>query len=282
VAQVKDIAQPNWSVLRDHWLNHVPADFVSEAVSVEELLRLSLVVTTDRTEIELVPGLRERTLEDIIYLRDKAIYCFDTTGALNQSGYSTWTALSMYDACFFAAKAFVYLLGFRDVGRSTKAYLQIFHQKHKKGKLIFDGHYSLIFKERMTHESLWDIFQRMVNAMQGTGATAELVKSLRKNDYEKFTKERNHIIYGTDTWSRRREIESSDLRNRVSYLSNVRYLATAGATGAEYVDKYYRTAQTVLNIVDEYLSDLGTLAPTISHHLVTWPSPPKVASVTFA
>lgn len=282
MGDLKDIPHPNWDAMVDHWLGHIPANLIPPSVNVEELVRLSGNQLTDKQQLDLIGGVRERTFGDIVFLRDKALYCYRICGTLNDGGHSTWTALAMYDACFFAAKALIFLLGFRDVGASSKAYLSVFQQEFKKKTKIFDGHFVVFLKDRLTHESLWGIFLRLVNTLKGERDSVALIRSLRENDYSQFTKDRNHLIYRSETWSRLPHVDSSDLLYDVSYLDNRAFLQSNGGVQAEYVDKYYRMAHSLINLVDELLADIGLLAPAVRDHVANHPGLPQITSMKFA
>jgi hypothetical protein len=282
VGTVKDIPHPNWDTLQDLWLNHIPGGLIPPTASVESLLKLSASEPKDKSELDLVAGVRERTFGDAIFLRDKALYCYSASAALNSAGYSTWTLLSMYDACFFSAKAFIYLLGFRDVGRSSKLYLNIFHNYKQRKSSNFDGHYSLHLQERLTHDSLWGVFVRLVDTLKGEADAVTVVKQLRKNDYSQFTRERNKLVYESDSWSRMSLIDQSDLQRRLSYTLNVGFMQSSGNIEAEYTDKYYRTAHTLINVIDDILGGLSVYAPAVRGYLDERPGLEKVSRTAFA
>jgi hypothetical protein len=269
MANIKDIPHPIWEEIRDGWLSHIPVGLSPSSTSVEQLIQLSGqdLKGKDKTEISVVDGLAEKTFCDALFLRHKANYCFRISETLNKSGHPTWTALSMYDACYFAAKALVYLLGLRDVGGASKAYIHLFNFEVKKKRRIQSGQLCLNLGKRLEHENLWSIFSRLLDTIKGDGAGIELIKRLKKNDFDKFSSERNRLIYQCGTWSRDENYEGSDLFYDVSYISNVNYFVTSGECNAEYHDKYYRTAHATLNVIDALLKDIGALAPAVADHL---------------
>lgn len=278
---VKDIPHPNWDELQQDWLEHIPPSLFAPAVAVDELIRLSRTEIADKRDIPLISGVRERSLWDAVYLRDKALYCFGASKSLNHSGHSTLTAISMYDASFFAVKSLVYLLGIRDISRNSNVYLYNFKKEYKKGRVAFNGHYSITLNSRMTHDILWTILPRIISTIKGYSEPAEKLKTLRHNDYKNFSRERNRLIYECASWSRDGEKTIGDLLSNTTYLSNVEYFNTCGDVRAEYVDKYYRTAHTCLNFIDDFLTGLGKYAPEIKEYLDNHPGPSPVASVAF-
>jgi hypothetical protein len=282
MATIKDLPKPVWTALQDGWLAHIPQDLVGNSPNVEKLLRLNNVVELgDKVEVDLVPGIRERTFSDALLLRQKSIYCFNASRQLSNSGFSTLTALTMYDASFFSAKSFVYLLGIRDASRSSKAYLSLFHS-YKLKKVEFDGHYSVKLPERMTHDSLWNVFTRLINTFTCDDTTVFPVKNLRGNDYTSFSRERNFVAYEPAGWSRHSTPEPSDLFYAQTYLDNHKYYEDHGATEAEYVDKYYRTAHTLINFIDMFLSAIGKFAPSVAMHLQQHPGLYPVRNMRFS
>lgn len=283
MGNLKDIPHPNWDTLQEYWLNHIPSGLTASSAPVDEILRLSAIKPEDKQEIGLVDGVRERTFSDAIFLRDKALYCYNASSALNFSGYSTWTLLSMYDSCFFAAKSLIYLLGFRDVGRNSSYYMSLFHLYATKGsKKASDGHYTIRLNERLSHDSLWSVFERLIGTLRGDGEGVAFAKLLKKNNYDSFSRDRNYLVYESNSWSRFDDLSTSDLSYPVSYCANVRFLGSAGKDNAEYTDKYYRTAHTVINIVDSILSGLGTYAPEVRSYLEFAPGLPAVAHSKFS
>jgi uncharacterized protein (UPF0332 family) len=281
MANIKDLPKPNWDLLQDGWLAHIPLSLVGHSANVETLLKLANIDPDDKVELDLVPGIRERTLSDVLVLRQKGLNCFEASQQLLNGGYSTLTALTMYDASFFCAKALIYLLGIRDTGRSSKSYLSLFYS-YKIKRIVYDGHYSVKLAERLTHDSLWNIFVRAINTIGGSTPVINLVKTLRNNDYASFSRERNHLAYEAVGWSRSADPVSSDLFNSLSYVDNHSYFKSLGMVEAEYVDKYYRTAHTLLGIIDGLLLTIGNFAPAITNHLTAYPGPPSVKSVSFS
>lgn len=279
---LKNVPHRSWASVQEHWLGNIPPDMLPSGVPVEELIRLSGIVLEDKTAIGLVAGVRERTLAEALFLRDKALYCFEACGPLNSSGHSTWTALAMYDACFYAVKAFIYLMGFRDISRSSKFYLELFYEEPQKGGKGVDGHYALKLKERLTHEVLWSVFRRILDTLEGDDTSSAKLKELRKNSYKKFSRDRNFIIYDSYSWSVMDALEESDLYSRVSYVDNVRYIDTAGAVRASYVDQYYRIAHSVINVIDLFVEGLGEYAPAVVDFTSQRPTLPRVNSMLVA
>jgi hypothetical protein len=134
----------------------------------------------------------------------------------------------------------------------------------------------------MTHEMLWSIFDRMLNTLKGEKLKLTIALALKKNDFSKFSRERNRLIYECASWSREEDIGTSDLHQPVKYMNNLRYFETDGSTLAEYYSKYYIAAQAILNMVDLFLSELGRFAPAVGAHLNRFPSAGEAKTLVFA
>jgi hypothetical protein len=284
---IKQLTHPSWDQRRDDWLSCIPSGLNSPTLDAEKLIHISQVIPPNtklkdlnNEQINLVPDLRERTFSDALFLRNKSLHCFQTAKKLLLDGYSTWSAITMYEASFFAAKSFIYLMGLRDVSRSVGIYFEIFYRPSKRSTRTFDGHLAFNLGSRMTHDILWNIVPRLVRTIKGS-VPQNLIKELRSNNFTQFTKERNSLFYDCQTWSRSEDFFESDLISPISYLDNYSFFKSDGASAAEYIDKYYRTAQSFLNIIDIFLSEIGTYAPTVSEYLSQNPGPNPITSAAF-
>lgn len=281
MATLKDLSHPVWEEMVDAWIGSLPNTFDPPAVNVEGLVRLSAPKFVDKGDIEIINGIREATFADALFLRLKALNFIRGSSALLEAGHSTLTALTVYDACFFAAKSLIYLLGVRDVGSNQKWYLELFYFERRRKRLDVNGHKSFQLTSRLEHEILWQIVTRLINTTTGIAAGAGMLGSLKRNDYSSFSKERNALVYGAASWSRGASVQNSDLAVPLTYLANRDFLATRGRLDAEYVDKYLRTAQTFINIVDHFLTDIGKVASAVDTHVAQYPGPPAIVRVTF-
>jgi hypothetical protein len=273
MATEKDLPHRTWSALRELWLEHVPADLTPADID-----SLSRVVHAhghpiDRAPIPLVSGLREQALSEALFVRAKSLYCLECGIRSNDEGFATWSSMTMYEACFFAAKAFCYLLGIRDLSRDSNIYVDLFFQEYKKGRVIFDGHKAYLMKGRLTHSSLWKIFPRLIRTFTlDLQFHQEGILELRKFDFDSFSRERNRILYKSFSWSREDSIETSDMFAPVSYIDNRRFISGENSF-AEYYSGYYLVAVAVNNLIEFLIRDLGTLAPALVSEVELRPGP---------
>ncbi|MEW9274900.1 hypothetical protein [Gluconobacter oxydans] len=281
--------------MMSNWLNHIPQDLLSDSPSTEKLITLIATpnISTflkDKIAFDFVPGIRERAFQDALILRTKAIYHFHASKSLNESGHSTFTAISMYDSCFFSAKSLIYLLGLTDIGRNSCAYVELFHKteqpkRNKRSPKIYirppEIHKCYILEERMTHNMLWKIFSRMTSTLRGDHKNVVLLKKLSLKHYEQFSKERNKYSYDSAYWSRDNDIINSDLIHPQSYIRNIEYYSNNGRDYAEYIDKYYRTANLIINVIDDFLGELSKKSPNISEYFTISPPLKRLVNTSF-
>ncbi|MBN3866418.1 hypothetical protein [Gluconobacter kondonii] len=288
MATIKDLYHPDWDEMVENWINHIPhGDILGSSPNAKNLVEQ--VASTkiseflpDKSLIDIVPGLRERTLKDALILRTKALYHFHASKSLNEIGHSTFTLISMYDACFFSAKSLVYLFGLRDFSRDSKIYLQIFRkEKQKKSHSIVDGHYIYVLEDRLTHNMVWQLFPRLSNTIKGKNPNVITLKSFSRRRFDQFSRERNRYSYESSSWSREDNLMSSDLIYQQTYLENRKYDTSHGIEYAEYYDEYYRTAHIIINIIDEFLSEMAKKAPAINKYLDISPPLPKLKNQVF-
>src|SRR5277367_4865671 len=119
---LKRLSHRTWGTLRDNWIGHLP--IIDFNIQYPELTLWQLpdiaVPELDAAgtgELPYVAGVREAIFREAIVLTRKFIYCMKIIQSLSASGRNTWTAVAAYEACFYGAKAFCYLLGFASLGR---------------------------------------------------------------------------------------------------------------------------------------------------------------------
>lgn len=278
----KDLPHRTWSSLRDLWLEHVPPDLDPSDVDISMLLGMAATKIADKQTLNGAAGLREQTLRDVLFLRQKSLYCISCAESCSDNGFSTWSGPTMYDACFFLAKAFIYFLGVRDIARDARAYLDIFYFEYKKGHRQFDGCQIFLLKERLTHDMVWALFGRQLRTLTiDVGDVQEKVLELRNFDLGQFSRERNRLLYKPFSWSREDELQNSDLGQRCTYLRNSEFFADPNEN-AEYVDKYFFLAFAISSLLDTMLLDLGDVAPAVLYRLIANPGPRPIRSFLFA
>lgn len=262
---LKALPARDWNEIVEIWYNHIPDDIFGTVKSnnIDQFLRLNNVELEDKKEIELIPHLREYSFSLSLFLRLKSLYCINTAKEMNSQGFPTWAALLMYDSCFFSAKAICHLLGVIDTGRDSKFYIDIFHTDILEKKKIDGGHKIYKFKERLSHSMLWGIFGRLLNTFKGYKEAQLLLSDLKKIKYDKFSRERNRLIYNSDSWSREDEIEISDLFEPRHYQKNLDFIDSPMEIQSEYHHQYNYSAILMISFLDCLINDLICKIPSV-------------------
>jgi hypothetical protein len=160
---LKRLSHRSWGTLRDHWIGHLPRIDFNTKYPEPTLWQLPDIDVPEldaagTAELPYVSGVREAIFREAVLLSRKFIYCGTILHKLSVSGKHTWTAVVAYEACFYGAKAFCYFLGFASLGRSSKMYIDAFHETERKvGKERLKVCETLRFHrldERLTHDVL--------------------------------------------------------------------------------------------------------------------------------
>ena len=183
-------------------------------------------------------------------------------------GYSTWGIISGYDACFYGAKAFCYLLGIVSLGRDSKMVIDIFvPRKYKSGRKQFAEAYDILvahrLEERLTHNMLWKIMNRLCNTLVLPNEVNDIRKNLRSINYDKMSNYRNRLMYDGGFWFNYDRFADCDLHQRISDLGMYRAIGEP-ADEPQDAEKYFSLARNIQDILVYFLSDIASLAPAIS------------------
>ena len=203
-------------------------------------------------------------------LARKFRHCRSLIRIAASEGRSTWASVTAYEACFYGAKAFCYLLGFASMGRSSALYLDAFFESvvSKKKRPIEERYDMKAHKlpERMTHAVLWNLTDRLVNTTTFESELSELKNHLRKIDWDNFSGFRNSIMYDGAFWTKLDSYEECDLANFVSDISVYR-ISEGGIAFDElpYAKEYFRVGQLLACTLSLMLADLATLAPALGY-----------------
>src|SRR5690242_13086706 len=103
MAKDKDLPHRTWSALRESWLEHIPTDFSPSDINALSLVKQAVGKIEDKAAIPLISGLREHAFTDALFIRAKSLYCIQCGINSNDRGFSTWSSMAMYEACFFSA-----------------------------------------------------------------------------------------------------------------------------------------------------------------------------------
>src|SRR5258708_4329108 len=113
----KKLASRNWSTLRDWWLSSLPTLDLNSAYpapTLWELPEFEITLGSAKKEdvVSYVPGVREAIFREAIILARKLAYCWSIAKIVGAGQRQTWTSIAAYEASFYGAKSFCYLLGF--------------------------------------------------------------------------------------------------------------------------------------------------------------------------
>src|ERR1700693_222934 len=124
---LKKLPHRDWDVMRDLWIDHLPdIDFSLQfpGPALWDLPELKERLTNPPTDTELpyVDGARESVFREAVVLTRKFSYCRMVGLDAATRGFPTWSVVAEYDACFYGAKAFCYLLGIASLERHSKLF----------------------------------------------------------------------------------------------------------------------------------------------------------------
>lgn len=269
---LKRLQHKNWATLRDLWLGHLPAidfDAAFPEPTLAQLPRLKHpeLNASGLTEVPYADGWREAVFREAILLARKFIYCGSLLPALSQEGRNTWTAVAAYEAAFYGAKAFVYLLGFAPLHRDSKIYVDAFYETEKRqGKEMIKTYDTLGIHglaDRLTHEVLWALVVRFLNTTQFDGEGQQIQTEMKILDWERFQSFRNRVYYECSFWPLSERIAECDIARPVN---NVQMNAAAfldDAAAAPFAEEYFAAARLLRKLIVSMLASIATTAPAL-------------------
>jgi hypothetical protein len=223
----------------------------------------------DQKVVPNIDGAREAIFREATILARKFSHCRTLVEIAVVAGRSTWAAIAAYEACFYGAKAFCYLLGFASVARSSPFYLDAFFPvTEKRGKRLTEERYDMKFHrlpERLTHAVLWGLTERLIATTTFDGDLADLNAALRTLDWDDFSHFRNSLMYDGAYWTKLDNYQECDLVNFVSDISIYRASKRDGSLDAiPYGLQYFRGAGLLESTLSLMFSDLARLAPALA------------------
>jgi len=216
---IKKLSHRNWEEHRDAWLEHLPDiglpnEYPSPALWDLPEFATATSIATDETVVGYLSGVREAIFREFALFARKLSYFSAACSLAVRERKQTWSILAAYEACFFGAKAFVYLMGFASAGRDSKLYVDAFHRnvmgnrKYQRCLLEIKFHN---LGQRLTHDVLWMIFRRLLFTARFTGDLVEVQTALRRIDWETFSRYRNKMLYNGGYWPFKDEMDYCDL-----------------------------------------------------------------------
>lgn len=183
-------------------------------------------------------------------------------------GRGTWTSVAAYEACFYGAKAFCYILGFANLGRDSKFYLDAFAatevKRNKKKVEVFETIRVHRLDDRMGHSTVWTMFDRLLETTSFEGQLARQKNDLRKTDWGRFSAARNRMMYDGGFWPMSDQIESCDLQQYVSSLETYHAIFNAAPATTVFASEYLMSCRTLHETLLLMTDDIATLAPAIA------------------
>jgi hypothetical protein len=270
---LKRLQHKDWQTVRDLWLGHLPPiDFESQypEPTLGQLpdLRHPELNASGLAEFPYLPGVREAVFREAVLMSRKFIYCASLLPILCKEGKNTWTAVSAYEAAFYGAKAFCFLLGFAPVDRNSKIYVDAFYEtEHKVGKRRVKSYDTLRvhgLEARLTHDVLWSLVTRLLDTTTFDRDPREIQTQLKIVDWDKFSSFRNAIFYDGSFWPRSESMSECDI---IAPVQNVQISAAVllGNTSAvvPFAEEYFFVARLFRRLLASMFWSIAELAPAV-------------------
>lgn len=271
---LKKLSHRNWSQLKEEWVSYIPTLDFDRLYPEPTLWQIghfsgSFAGMADGAVIESIGGVREALFREAAILARKFSHCRSVILLTAAEGRATWAAVSAYEACFYGAKAFCYLLGFASVGRNSSFYLDAFFEVSvRRGRGLTEERYDMKLHklpERLTHAILWGLTSRLVDTTSFEDDLAELKTELRRIDWDDFSNLRNSLMYDGAFWTKLDDYEECDLINFVSDISIYRTSRRqAAADSTPFAKEYFRAVELFGSALSLMFSDLARLSPTVA------------------
>lgn len=276
MAGLKNLPHRRWEDLRDLWLEHLPqvdfsAQFPEPMLWNLPELRARLHNFSDGAELEYITGARESVFREAIVLSRKFTYCRTVSLEAATGGFPTWAIVAAYDACFYGAKAFCYLLGIASLDRNSKLFLDLFAARpYKSGKIrrqVYDVLVAHRLDERLTHNVLWGIMARLCRTLDLPQNAGSLSKDLRSIKFEQIASLRNSLIYDGGFWLKSDTPEHCDLTLRISNIDLYRALRHPPESPS-IAERYFVVASKIQEALVYFFGDIAKLAPSMRSEVV--------------
>jgi hypothetical protein len=265
----KKLSPRNWTGIRDHWLGHLPQinfDATYPHPTLWELPDFELTLGATRKEeiVGYIPGVREAIFREAVILARKLAYCWSIAQMSAGSGRQTWTAVTAYEASFYGAKSFCYMLGFASLGRDSKFYLDAFHEstiKINKQKFTRFDLQTHNLQSRLDHSTLWAITERLFNTTTFGTNFAQTHQALQATDWSSFSAFRNRVMYVGSFWPFAEEQDYCDLTREFCHPEIIAALDPLQNVLAPFAAHYFAVGKLFRSILHLMFADIATLAP---------------------
>jgi len=273
MSALKRLQARNWPTIRDLWISHLPLiDFDAQ---YPEPTRAQLPPlphpapnASGLAELPYVDGVREAIFREAMLLSRKYIYCTSLLPTLSNLGKNTWTAIAAYEAAFYGAKTFCFLLGIAPLNRNSKVYVDAFYERQQKqGKRkipVYDTLRFHLFGDRLTHETLWSLTVRLLNTTDFDTDQAPIQTDLKIIDWDKFQSFRNLILYDGSFWPFSEQFEKCDIAKPSlnEGVCSAAYL-DAMPTVAPFAEEYFGASTLLRRLIVSMLESIAKTAPVL-------------------
>jgi hypothetical protein len=270
IRNLKKLPHRNWEIIRDLWIDHLPDIDLSAEFPGPVLWNLPEVVErlgrpTPEIELPYVTGVRESVFREVVLLARKFTYCRKIALESATRGFPTWSLIAGYDACFYGAKAFCYLLGIASLSRDSDLYLDLFVPRKVRGRkeAQYDVLIAYSLGERLTHNALWQLVGRLCRTLTLPADAAVMNRSLRALSFDQVSNLRNNLMYHSGFWLNHEDFDFCDL---VQGLSNpqIYYSLLAPADVPIAAERYFSIAARFQEALVYLLGYIARLAPSIA------------------
>jgi hypothetical protein len=270
---LKKLQARNWATIRDLWISHLPSIDFDAQYPEPTLAQLPPLIyptlnASGLAELPYVDGVREAIFREAMLLSRKFIYCTSLLPTLSNTGKNTWTAIAAYEAAFYGAKAFCFLLGIAPLNRNSKVYVDAFYEREQKqGKRKIIAYDTLRFHllgDRLTHEVLWALTVRLLNTTDFDAEQVEIQTDLKIIDWEKFQSFRNLILYDGSFWPFSEQFEKCDIAKPSinDGVCSAAYL-DAMPTVAPFAEEYFVASTLLRRLIVSMLESIAKTAPAL-------------------
>jgi hypothetical protein len=279
---LKRLSHRSWGSLRDRWIGHLPGIDFDTKYPEPTLWQLPDIDVPEldpagTAEPPYVPGVREAIFREAVLLSRKFIYSGTILHKLSVSGKNTWTAVVAYEACFYGAKAFCYFLGFASCGRSSRMYIDAFHETERKvGKVRLKVCETLRFHrldERLTHDVLWALTARLIDTTIFEDNLRSWQTLLKLTDWDGFSAFRNKVFYDGGFWPLQSDVATCDLA-KVVHDPQIAAAALLEWTelSTPFASEYFATARLLRHLITGMIGSLAEISPALETEVLAFDS----------
>lgn len=211
------IKKRTWNVVRDAWMEDIPAFTVPGARPDPGLEKLPTLQAVNLPQIDDLPvrildieGIRRNALWEAVFLFHKCSHANLAAQRLGEQGMHSWCMFNAYHSAYLGAKGIVELLGVALPSLNGRQVLiDLFPEPSKQPKKTSTAHISvssrfqefqIIRLDRLDQQGLWAVFQRVLRISVIDCWNGNLYKELINIQCKKITSPRNSFLYKAHFW----------------------------------------------------------------------------------